>query len=72
MRKKLIKVSDEEYEALKLARESLVFLGANNLPESLKKIVQNALKQDVDQLTLGVMVHISANALIFMLADKRD
>ena len=69
MRDRIIKLSDDEYKSLEEARKALVYLGAGKLSESLKNIVEEALNRDSDQLALGVIVKLSANALIFALAD---
>ncbi|GAJ15915.1 unnamed protein product [marine sediment metagenome] len=71
-RTKTIKLSVDEYNNLKLARQKLIEYGLISLPKPLRLQLSDFLKDE--KLTLGKMVGVVAHTLSYVLTltNKRD
>jgi len=67
MRTKIIKLSQQEYDLLKQAREALIHKGLKNLPKELQDKIESSLDLKDENLTLGKMVGIVAITLDYTL-----
>lgn len=71
MRKKLIRLSDNEYDLLQHARTLLIRHGSFALPPSLQeKVRKNGV--DIDDRSLGAVVGVCSAALIVALGEKKN
>ena len=69
-RTKTIKVSQAEYDLLKLAREKLIEYGVHRLPDPLRTDVLKFLEGQ--ELVLGKMVGVVSLVLSHMLTSKES
>lgn len=66
---KIIKLTEEEYNQILIARDMLLNYGINSLPEEHKKSMKD-IEIEYGRLTMGSTISVCARMLINTLAKK--
>lgn len=67
---RIVKVSEEEYEKLKKAREELLRKGIDRLPDEIKAEAEGCSR--AGDFALGVLVGLGAATLIWLLTKASE